>query len=426
MGRDLLTAHRVRAISQPGVYKDGGGLRLIVTPALTKRWELWVAINGKRRERGLGVFPEVSLQAARDKADEIRRAARNGVDLRQQRSAERARRVSFRRAFATYFAVKRKQLSNAKHLQQWPSTMESYVFPVFGDVPVAEVTTAQVLDALTPIWYEKPETARRVLQRMEAVFKSAILRGTREKASPCVGVAQELQTRHREVRHHPALPWQEVPAFIGLLRSRAPRSLPATRLAFEFLILTAARSSEVRGAVWSEFDLNSGIWIIPKERMKTRKPHRVPLGPRCLAILREARTLNPDSVLVFDGSKCGRPLSDMTFTKVLRNSGLGERATAHGFRSSFKNWCSETARVADEVSEAALAHQTKDRVKAAYLRTDFLDVRKSLMLAWEAHCLFGQTSPASRELPARLHRGPARPAPASPWQGLRGRRAGAQ
>jgi integrase len=337
----------VRAISQPGVYKDGGGLRLIVTPALTKRWELWVAINGKRRERGLGVFPEVSLQAARDKADEIRRAARNGVDLRQQRSAERARRVSFRRAFATYFAVKRKQLSNAKHLQQWPSTMESYVFPVFGDVPVAEVTTAQVLDALTPIWYEKPETARRVLQRMEAVFKSAILRGTREKASPCVGVAQELQTRHREVRHHPALPWQEVPAFIGLLRSRAPRSLPATRLAFEFLILTAARSSEVRGAVWSEFDLNSGIWIIPKERMKTRKPHRVPLGPRCLAILREARTLNPDSVLVFDGSKCGRPLSDMTFTKVLRNSGLGERATAHGFRSSFKNWCSETARVAD-------------------------------------------------------------------------------
>jgi integrase len=269
---------------------------------------------------------------------------------------------------------------------------------VFGEVPIADVTTAHVLDALTPIWYEKPETARRVLQRMEAVFKSAILRGTREKASPCVGVAQELQTRHREVRHHPALPWQEVPALIGLLRSRAPRSLPATRLAFEFLILTAARSSEVRGAVWSEFDLNSGIWIIPKERMKTRKPHRVPLGPRCVAILHEARALNPNGVLVFEGAKSGRPLSDMTFTKMLRDVGLGARATAHGFRSSFKNWCSETARVADEVSEAALAHKTKDRVKAAYLRTDFFDQRALLMQAWEAHCLSRHTSRPSCEL----------------------------
>ena len=132
--------------------------------------------------------------------------------------------------------------------------------------------------------------------------------------------------------------------------------------------------------------------------MKTRKPHRVPLGPRCLAILREARALNPDGVLVFEGAKRGRPLSDMTFTKVLRDAGLGARATAHGFRSSFKNWCSETARVADEVSEAALAHKTKDRVKAAYLRTDFFDQRKSLMLAWEAHCLSGQTSRPAREL----------------------------
>src|SRR5512134_1379265 len=138
---------------------------------------------------------------------------------------------------------------------------------------------------------------------MEAVFKSAILRGTREKASPCVGITQELQTRHREVRHHPALPWQEVPAFIEVLRARAPRSLPATRLAFEFLILTATRSSEVRGAVWSEFDLDNAIWIIPKERMKTRTPHRLPLSPRCLAILREAHALNPDGVLVFEGAK---------------------------------------------------------------------------------------------------------------------------
>ena len=398
MGRDLLTAHQVRAISKAGLYKDGRGLRLVVTDSGTKRWELWFSLNGKKRERGLGVFPQVSLKEARDRADEIRRAARNGVDLRQQRLDEQARSISFRQAFETYFAVKCKQLTNAKHLKQWPSTMEAYVFPVFGDVPIADVTTCNVLDALTPIWYEKPETARRVLQRIEAVFKSAILRGSREKASPCVGIAQELQTRHREVRHHPALPWQEVPAFVTRLQGPAPRGLPSTRLAFEFLILTATRSIEVRGAVWSEFDLLTGIWIIPKERMKARKIHRVPLSPRCLAILSEARALNSHGALVFEGAKRGQPLSDMTFTKVLRDAGLGERATAHGFRSSFKNWCSESAKVADDVSEAALAHKIKDRVKAAYLRTDFFDERKLLMQGWEAHCLSDHTSRSSRRL----------------------------
>jgi hypothetical protein len=175
----------------------------------------------------LGVYPSVSLKDARDKADAIRRAARNGVDLRQQHLDGQARSVSFKEAFETYFAVKCKQLSNAKHLKQWPSTMASYVFPVFGDAPISDITTAQVLDALIPIWYDKPETAKRVLQRVEAVFKSAILRGAREKASPCVGVAQELQTRHREVRHHPALPWREVPAFIARLRSPVKRGREA-------------------------------------------------------------------------------------------------------------------------------------------------------------------------------------------------------
>ena len=234
MAKELLTAHSVRAITNAGVYKDGGGLRLIVTALGTKRWELWISINGRKREQGLGVYPSVSLKDARDKADEIRRAAQNGIDLRQQRLYEQARSVSFKEAFETYFAVKCRQLSNAKHLKQWPSTMASYVFPVFGDAPISDITTAQVLDALIPIWYEKPETAKRVLQRVEAVFKSAILRGAREKASPCVGVAQELQTRHREVRHHPALPWREVPAFIARLRSPVKRGWANTRLAFEF------------------------------------------------------------------------------------------------------------------------------------------------------------------------------------------------
>ena len=164
------------------------------------------------------------------------------------------------------------------------------------------------------------------------------------------------------------------------------RGWPTTRLAFEFLILTAARSGEVRNAVWNEFDFDNAVWEIPKERMKSRRAHRVPLSPCCLQILREARALNSDGMLVFEGMKRRQPLSDMTFTKLLRDAGLGDRATAHGFRSAFKNWCSESARARDEVSEAALAHTIKDRVKAAYLRTDFFEERKLLMEAWSAHC----------------------------------------
>jgi integrase len=215
--------------------------------------------------------------------------------------------MTFRQAFEKYFDHKRKQLSNAKHLKQWPSTMERHVFPVFGDVAVADVTTAQVLDALSPIWYGKPETARRVLQRIEAVFESAILHGAREKASPCVGVVQHLGTRHRDVRHHPSLPYQEVPDFIfSELRRQTQRGWPTTRLALEFLILTATRSGETLKARWSEIDLDNALWVIPKERMmKSRKPHTVPLSPRCLEILREAHALNPDSDLVFEAQKRG-------------------------------------------------------------------------------------------------------------------------
>ena len=191
----------------------------------TKRWELWISIKGKKRELGLGVFPEVSLKDARDEADKIRRAARDGLDLRMQRLDEETRALTFRQAFEAYFGVKRKQLSNAKHLKQWPSTMETYVFPRSADMPVADVTHADVLAVLEPIWFDKPETAKRVLQRIEAVFKSAIVRGSREKASPCIGVAAGARHAHREVEHHAALPWQEVPAFVASAPAAQPKGL---------------------------------------------------------------------------------------------------------------------------------------------------------------------------------------------------------
>ena len=382
-----LTTFRVKALAEPGKYEDGGGLRLVVDPNGAKRWVVRVTIDGKRIERGLGAYPSVTIEGARSRADEIKKAARSGLDLRVEERKQQLSVTTFRAMFDISFAQRQKQLSNAKHLKQWQSTMEAYVFPVIGDTPVTEVTTAMVLDVLTPIWFDKPETAKRVLQRMETVFKSAIVRGIRDKASPCVGVADELGTKHREVQHHAALPWQDIPHFIPQLSKPSPRLMPATTLALEFLILTATRSGETRGAVWPEFDLATATWTIPKERMKARNPHRIPLSPRCLEILAAARLLNPQSTLVFEASKRDKPLSDMTFTKLLRDRKI--EATAHGFRSSFKVWAAEIAKAQHEVTEAALAHAIPSKVVAAYLRTDFFDERRTLMAAWAAHCVSG-------------------------------------
>jgi integrase len=290
--------------------------------------------------------------------------------------------VTFRAAFDAYFEAKRKSLSNKKHAEQWRSTMTTYVFPTLGRRAVADIGADDVLGVLSPIWLAKPETAKRVLQRMEAVFKSAILRGHRERASPCVGVAQELGTRHRKPINHRALPYADVPAFVADLRAGKRSS---ARLALEWLILTATRSGETRLATWNEINEKAALWTIPASRMKARREHVVPLSARCLAILREARALHPGATLVFPGRNPDAPLSDMTLTKILRDMGYADRATVHGFRSTFKVWCAEVAKVRDEVSEAALAHVIPEKVRAAYLRTDFLDERRDLMAKWVAH-----------------------------------------
>jgi integrase len=260
--------------------------------------------------------------------------------------------------------------------------METYAFPIIGSAPVANIDANDVLRVLSPIWFEKPETARRVLQRMEAVFKSAILRGTRTLASPCIGVAQELGTRHRSVKDHVSLPWSEVPDFVRALRSR--RALSSTRIALEFLILTAARSGEVRHASWSEIDLASREWRIPAHRTKTREPHTVPLSNRAMTLLSEVGGGQRAPDLIFPNAR-SKPLSDMTLTKLVRDMGYAGRATPHGFRTSFKVWAAEVARVRDEVSEAALGHKAPEKVRAAYLRTEFLNERKPLMEYWSEY-----------------------------------------
>jgi integrase len=379
-----LTALRVKSLNTPGKYEDGGGLRLVVDPGGSKRWVVRVTVAGQRLERGLGGFPQVSLEQARLKATEIKNAAANDIDLRAVERAETLRGTAFRTVFDISFAQRQKQLSNAKHLQQWRSTMDAYVFPKIGDMLIAEIKTADILDVLTPIWFDKPETAKRVLQRMETVFKSAIVRGLRERASPCIGVAAELGTKHRGVKHHASLPWQDVPVFLAELRALGGRRSPLTVLALEFLILTASRSGETRGALWSELDLDAAVWTIPKERMKARQLHRVPLSPRVIAVLHGARALKPNSLLVFEAARSDKMLSDMTLTKVLRDMELD--ATPHGFRSSFKVWAAEVAHAQHEVSEAALAHTNPSKVVAAYLRTDFYQERIALMAQWAAHC----------------------------------------
>jgi len=366
-----------------GVHEDGGGLRLVVETSGSRRWVLRVTISGKRHNRGLGPYPLVTLDAARNSAIDMKRAAREGRDLAQERRQQAARATTFRQAFQAFFELKRQGLSNAKHLAQWPATMETYVFPKIGSRPVGDVTHADVLELLKPIWYARPETAKRVLQRMEAVFKSAILRGHREKASPCIGISQELGTRHREVVHHRALPYAEVPAFLETLR--ASPAEPVTKLAFEWLILTATRSGETRGARWDEVNEPEATWTIPRGRMKAREAHVVPLPRRCLVIAQQARALNPNSELLFPGTRTRTVLSDMTFTKVLRDLGLGERATPHGFRTSFRNWATEVAKVREVVAEAALAHSVRDKTEAAYRRATYFDERRKLMEKWARH-----------------------------------------
>jgi hypothetical protein len=249
-----------------GLQADGGGLLLQCTLGtdghINRSWVFRFTRDGRERRMGLGKFrgdgakDDVTLAKAREKAAQCRQLLADGIDPISHRDAERCIKteevVAFRKAFEAFYAVKRQNLSNAKHAAQWKSTMKTYVYPVIGDRPVGEVTSDEILSVLSPIWFAKPETAKRVLQRIEAVFKSAILRGHRKTASPCVGVAQELGTRHRKVEHHASLPYAGVPAFI--VRLRESNSWPATRLAFEWLILTATRSGETRLARWSEID----------------------------------------------------------------------------------------------------------------------------------------------------------------------------
>ncbi|MCB9947886.1 MAG: tyrosine-type recombinase/integrase [Rhodospirillaceae bacterium] len=396
-----LTAVKVKSLREPGRYTDGGGLMLFIGTDGSRRWVLRVQSNGKRRDIGLGSVADVPLADARTEAAEMRSAIREGRDPVAERRAAKAepeKVPTFREAARLVHAEHRPSWKNPKHAAQWLSTLEQYTFPAFGDVPVSDVTGPMVRDALAEIWLTVPETARRVRQRIGTVLDWAHAKGYRETETPTRAVSRGLPKQPKAKDHFPAMPWQDVPGFL-LKIVGTPRAGETVKLALEFLILTAARSGEMRGARWNEFDLEAREWRVPAERMKGGKAHTVPLSPRALAILErmsELRTSEDADALVFQGSRLGKPMSDMTLSMMLRRMDTG--CTAHGFRSSFRDWAAEATNFPREVAEAALAHALESRVEAAYRRSDLLEKRRKLMDAWAGYCggAAGKVVPLSR------------------------------
>lgn len=377
-GKRGLTAAFVDKVRAPGRYGDGNGLYLVVDPSRASRWVLRVQSNGRRRDVGLGGAKNVSLGEARDLAHEVRRKARAGLDPVAARRAEREGVPTFETCATIVHAAHLKTWRNAKHTKQWLSTLETYAYPTIGKRPVNKVETADILKILLPIWIEKPETARRVLQRLRTVLDHSTAAGHRSGENPCRLAVIGLPKQGDTVEHFAALPYAELPKFIP--RLRAADCSDTIKLALELLILAATRSGEVRGATVDEFDTEAKLWTIPAARMKAEKEHVVPLSDRAIEIFEAARTLAPDSKLLFPGRSKDKPLSDMALTMVLRR--LKVDATAHGFRSTFRDWVSEETDFPSEVAEMALAHAIPNKVEAAYRRGKLLEKRRELMLSW--------------------------------------------
>ena len=372
-----LSAQKVKNAG-PGRHGDGRGLFLYVKPSGARSWVLRFQVAGRRRDLGLGSFPDVTLAMARERATEARRLIAEGEDPIAKKHQSKPK--TFKDAADELIESKRPGWKNAKHAAQWSSTLESYVYPKIGRLQVAKIQTADVMACLTPIWSDKPETANRVRQRIEAVIDYTSALGIRTGDNPARwrGHLDNLlpkPTKVRAVKHHPALPHAQIAEFMDKLTKRD--GVAARALAFT--ILTSARSGETRLATWAEIDLDARIWTIPAHRMKAAKEHRVPLSHAAVAML-GARCDN--NALVFESeTKVGKPISDMTMTAVLRRMDQKD-VTVHGFRSTFRDWAGETSSFPREVIEAALAHGIKDKAKAAYARSDLFDKRRNLIEAW--------------------------------------------
>ena len=372
-----LSATAVRNASRPGRLGDGDGLFLVVQASGTKSWICRVQKNGNRRDFGLGSAKKVSLAQARDRAREIRSWMEMGLDpCFERRKAQGI--PTFREAAAKVLASYRKTWRNEKHEVQWLRTLEAYAFPTLGESRVSEITGPMIRNVLADIWLTKPETARRVRQRIGTILDWAYASGYRETEAPMRAISKGLPRQPKKDGHYAAMPFADVPRFMKKLVERES----FTRHALAFTILTAARSGEVRGAIWSEIDFETAVWTIPKDRMKAGREHVVPLPASAVAILRRCQELRTTSTdLIFPGARGA--MSDMTMTKLLRE--MKEPFTVHGFRSSFRDWASEMTEIQGEVAEAALAHIVKDKTEAAYRRGNLLEKRRLLMGRWSAY-----------------------------------------
>ena len=395
-----LTALSVARIKAPGRYGDGGGLYLRVasyrlkdgTPAQSKNWLFRFERNGRERWMGLGPFKTLSLAEARAKARDCRKALLDSIDpieLRQSGTQklklDAARSITFKQCAERYIKAHRAGWKNARHAEQWPTTLTRYVYPIIGALPVASIDTALVTKCIEPIWVEKPATASRVRGRIESILDWAKARDYRSGDNPARwrGHLQKLlparSKLRRKVNHHAALPYETTPEFIAELRTHSDISAAA----LEFLVLTAARTGEVIGARWAEFDFKAKLWTAPAERMKGGRIHIVPLSYRAVAILNSLpRVVGCD--YVFPGQRDGAPLSSTAMIEKLR--GLRPGLTVHGFRSTFRDWAGDHTNYPRDVIEAALAHAIEDETEAAYRRSTAVDKRRRLMADWARYC----------------------------------------
>lgn len=386
-----LSPLEVSRLEAPGHHSVGGvaGLAMQITPTGARSWILRVVVGGQRRDMGLGGFPDVTLAGAREAARAARLKIKEGIDpiedAKAKRSALSATRVAsmtFREAALAFIAVKEAEWRNAKHASQWHNTLTTYAYPVIGDIFVRDIEQAHVMRVLEPIWLTKTETATRLRGRIESILDWAWVRGYRDGENPARwrGHLDKLLPtpgKVQKVEHHRALPFDELGGFMVLLRQMEGMGARA----LEFAILTAARSGEVRGAMWSEIDLADATWTIPADRMKAKREHRAALSDEAVALL---ESLPRTGDLIFPNTK-GAPLSDTTLTAVLRRM---ERCdiTAHGFRSTFRDWCSERTNYPRDVAEMALAHTIGDKVEAAYRRGDLFEKRRLMMRDWGKFC----------------------------------------
>lgn len=394
MARNInqLSPRSVATKTKRGRYADGGGLYLQISENGAKSWLFRFMLNNKSRQMGLGSLNTFSLSEARCEALECRKLLHEGIDpieqrklIRGQALADVTKAMTFKACAAKYISSHSAGWKNVKHSSQWTNTLTTYVYPTFGDLPVQAVDTGLVMKALEPIWFTKTETAGRVRGRIESILDWASARKYRDGENPArwKGHLDKLlpaKSKVQKVKHHAALPYDDIGTFMEKLRHQDGISARG----LEFLILTAARTGEVIKATWSEIDFDKSVWIIPAERMKADKEHRVPLAPAALAVLEDLKKLAVND-FVFPSIRRNTSLSNMAFLQLLKRMDRHD-LTAHGFRSTFRDWAAERTSYPQEVAEMALAHTVGDKVEAAYRRGDLFDKRQRIMKSWAEFC----------------------------------------